>query len=269
MIEKIKELLNKSEYNFDDLCAVMEILRSEGGCPWDREQTHESIRQNFIEETYEVCEAIDNSDAKLLREELGDVMLQVVFHAQIEKEKGVFDIDGVASDIVKKLIYRHPHIFASTVADTTDVVLENWEALKAKEKHRETTTDTLKSIPKQFPALMRAQKVGKKAAKVGFDFEDVHSATDKVYEELDELFTASEEDRFEEMGDLLFAVVNTSRKLGIDAELALSRATDKFINRFSLVEDKIAKDGKDMSKMNIEEMDIYWDKAKIEQSSVK
>lgn len=265
MNEKIKALLNKEHYDFYDLCDVMEILRAPGGCPWDREQTHESIRQNFIDETYEAIEGIDTRDRELLCEELGDVMMQVVFHAQIDKEEGGFDIGDVTDGVVKKLIYRHPHVFADTVAETSDAVLVNWEKLKAKEKHRDTVTSTLESVPKPLPALMRAEKVGKKAAKVGFDFECAEDAAKKIVEETEEFLNAPENMREEELGDLLFAVVNTARKYGISAELALTRATDKFISRFAKVEEGVLADGKNMEELSLEELDKYWDKAKLQE----
>ena len=265
MNEKIKALLNKEHYDFYDLCDVMEILRAPGGCPWDREQTHESIRQNFIDETYEAIEGIDTHDKELLCEELGDVMMQVVFHAQIDKEEGGFDIDDVTDGVVKKLIYRHPHVFADTVAETSDAVLVNWEKLKAKEKHRDTVTSTLESVPKPLPALMRAEKVGKKAAKVGFDFDTAEDAAKKITEETEEFLNAPESMREEELGDLLFAVVNTARKYGISAELALTRATDKFMSRFAKVESGVLADGKNMENLSLEELDRYWDKAKLQE----
>ena len=265
MNDKKKELLSKEHYDFYDLCTVMEILRAPGGCPWDREQTHESIRQNFIDETYEAVEGIDNNDKELLCEELGDVMMQVVFHAQIDKEEGGFDIDDVTDGVVKKLIYRHPHVFADTVADTSDEVLVNWEKLKAKEKHRDTATSALESVPKPLPALMRAEKVGKKAAKVGFDFETAEDAAKKITEETEEFLSADDAHREEELGDLLFAVVNTARKYGISAELALTKATNKFISRFAEVEKGVITDGKNMEELSLEELDKYWDRVKIEE----
>ncbi len=265
MNEKIKALLNKEHYDFYDLCDVMEILRAPGGCPWDMEQTHESIRQNFIDETYEAVEGIDLCDRELLCEELGDVMMQVVFHAQIDKEEGGFDINDVTDGVVKKLIYRHPHVFADTVAETSDAVLVNWEKLKAKEKHRDTVTSTLESVPKPLPALMRAEKVGKKAAKVGFDFETAEEAAKKITEETEEFLSAPEDMREEELGDLLFAVVNTARKYGISSELALTKATNKFIARFAKVESGVLADGKNMEELSLEELDKYWDKAKLQE----
>ena len=174
-------------YDVNDLVDIVRILRAPGGCPWDREQDHQSIRRNFIEETYEVCEAIDEQDPEHLKEELGDVLLQVVFHTQMEKEKGVFDIEDVADGICKKLIDRHPHIFGSVEVGSSEEILRNWDELKRKEKHQKSDTDTLKSVAKSLPGLIRAEKLQKKAAKVGFDWDGPQGALDKVTEELDEV----------------------------------------------------------------------------------
>ena len=260
----IKALMDKEGYNFYDLVKIMELLRSEGGCPWDREQTHKSIRNNFIEETYEVIEAIDTDDKKLLREELGDVLLQVVFHTRMEDEEGVFNIDDVANDVCVKLIHRHPHIFADVVADNTEDVLRNWEQIKNEEKQRITYTDKLNAIPKMFPALMRAQKVGKKAS--FFDFETSDLVIEKIYEETEEVREAmAEGDKAhieEEIGDLLLTVTSLARKAGVDCEQALSKATDKFINRFEKVENKVIEMGCEIDKMTMPELDAVWDSLK-------
>jgi len=183
--KKVDYLLNCERYGFDELVLVMELLRGEGGCPWDIEQTHKSIRKDFIEETYEVIEAIDTEDPVLLREELGDVLLQVAFHSQIEREEGRFDIYDVTNDICAKLIHRHPHVFGEVKVNNSDDVLVNWDKIKGEEKHRETLTDKLRAIPPMLPALMRAQKVGKKAS--FFDFETADAVFDKLYEEYSEL----------------------------------------------------------------------------------
>ena len=262
--EKIKLLLEKKEYDFDDLVTVVEVLRSDVGCPWDREQDHKSIRKEFIEETYEVIEAIDTSDPVLLREELGDVMLQVVFHTQIENENGVFNINDVANDICVKLIHRHPHVFGDVVAESSEKVLANWEMIKSDEKQRVTVTDKLRAIPPMLPALMRAEKVGKKAS--CFDFEDEEQATVKVYEELEELRCAIEsEDKAaieEEVGDLLLTITSLCRKLGVESEVALNKATDKFINRFETLENAVIAKGKDIKNMSMTELDEIWDEIK-------
>lgn len=267
MNEIKKELLSKDRYDFEDLQSVMRVLRAPGGCPWDMEQDHKSIRENLIEETYEVVEAIDTDNKELMREELGDVLMQVVFHAQIEEEVGGFTMEDVTTEVCKKLIYRHPHVFSDTRANTSDEVLVNWDMLKNAEKHRDTVTDSLRSVPKQYPALLRAQKVGKKAAKVGFDFANAEDAAKKIGEETNELLGATDETRMEELGDLLFAVVNTARQYGISAEEALARATDKFISRFAEVEDGVIADGRNMSELSLKELDSYWDRAKTKKNS--
>ena len=262
--EKISVLLNKSEYGFEDLVMIMEVLRSEKGCPWDREQTHKSIRKDLIEETYEVIEAIDTDDPELLREELGDLLLQIVFHARIEDEQNVFDINDVAGDVCKKLIHRHPHVFGEVVVKDTDNVLSNWEKIKSEEKSRVTVTDKLRAIPPMLPALMRAEKVGKKAK--CFDFADADEVMDKVCEELAELSDAVNDGNYdsmeEEMGDLLLTVTSLCRKLKIDPELALSKATDKFIDRFDLVERAVIDSGKDIDAVTNQELNSIWDEIK-------
>ena len=262
--EKINYLLSRESYSFDDLVTIMELLRGEGGCPWDREQTHKSIRNNFIEETYEVIEAIDNDDAKLLREELGDVMLQIVFHARMEEEAGTFDVNDVANDVCVKLIHRHPHIFGDNDAKTSEDVLKNWEAIKNVEKSRVTYTDKLKAIPPMFPALLRAQKVGKKAS--FFDFENADLVIEKIYEETAEVREAMESgDKAhveEEIGDLLLTVTSLARKAGVDSEEALFKAVNKFICRFERVENAAIEKGLEVDKMSMEELDAIWDEIK-------
>ena len=264
--EKKKMLLEKAGegYGFEDLITVVEVLRSEEGCPWDREQDHKSIRRDFIEETYEVIEAIDTENPELLREELGDVLLQVTFHAQIETEIGRFTIEDVANDICVKLIHRHPHVFGDVKADTSEKVLSNWEKIKSEEKERVTVTDKLRAIPPMLPALMRAEKVGKKAS--CFDFVDAESVMAKVYEELDELKEAMAEGRAEhieeEMGDLLLTVTSLCRKIGVESEVALSKATNKFIDRFEKIENAVIAEGKNINELSMTELDAIWDKNK-------
>ena len=262
--EKISLMAEKTEYTFEDLITIVEILRSEKGCPWDREQSHKSIRKDFIEETYEVIEAIDTENPELLREELGDVMLQVVFHTRIEEEAGRFDINGVANDICAKLVHRHPHVFGDVFADTSDKVLSNWEKIKSEEKDRKTVTDKLRAIPPMLPALMRAEKVGKKAS--CFDFENAEQVFDKINEEIGELKEAAEcGDRSaveEEMGDLLLTVTSLCRKLGVESEVALAKATDKFIDRFETVEKEAAKLGKSMDELSNDTLNDIWDQIK-------
>lgn len=254
----------QEKYKFEDLLRIMEILRAPDGCMWDREQDHHSIRRNFIEETYEVIEAIDNEDTDLLKEELGDVLLQVVFHAQMEKEKGTFNIDDVADGICKKLIYRHPHIFSTTEVGSTEEILNNWDELKKTEKHQKSTTDGLESVARSLPGLIRADKVQKKAAKTGFDWDDIGGAIAKVREELDEIEDAVENggDLEGEVGDLLFAAVKVARFAQVEPEHAMERATDKFIRRFAQVEQAAKTAGKDLADMTLSEMEALWDEAK-------
>ena len=262
--KKIKTLLSKDRYFFEDLVMLVEVLRSDIGCPWDREQTHKSIRKDLIEETYEVVEAIDTEDPELLREELGDLMLQVVFHANIEAEEERFNIDDVSNDICVKLIHRHPHVFGDVVAENTDKVLSNWETIKSEEKSRNTVTDKLRAIPPMLPALMRAEKVGKKAK--CFDFSDANEVLDKVSEELVELSDAINADNKdnieEEIGDLLLSVTSLCRKLGVEPEIALNRATDKFINRFETVENYVLERNMTMEEMSNGALNRIWDEIK-------
>lgn len=266
--EKVSYLMSKQnengKYSFDDLVMVVEILRSEGGCPWDMEQTHKSIRNDFLEEAYEVIEAIDTEDPVLLREELGDVLLNVVFHARIENEKNVFDAYDVANDICVKMIHRHPHVFGDVTVKDSKNVLENWEKIKGEEKQRVTFTDKLRAIPPMYPALLRAQKVGKKAN--CFDFTDIESVYAKLYEEIEEVKAAeasgNKEDIAEELGDLLLTVTSLARKLGVNSEEALFNATNKFINRFERLEKAVSAEGYDIEKMSMEELDAVWDKLK-------
>ena len=262
--QKKKYLLEKESYNVDDLVILVEVLRSDEGCPWDREQTHKSIRKDFIEETYEVIEAIDNDNPVLLREELGDVLLQVAFHTEIEKEKGVFSLNDVANDVCVKLIHRHPHVFGDVIAETPEKVLANWEVIKSEEKERKTVTDKLRSIPPMLPALMRAEKVGKKAS--CFDFPDADSVMLKVKEELSELEEAimqkNAQNIEEEMGDLIFSITSLCRKLSVEPEVALNKATDKFINRFAALEEAVLAENKDITNLDMAELDDIWDKNK-------
>ncbi len=264
IISKKRELLSRDRYSFDDLVLIVELLRSEGGCPWDIEQTHKSIRNDFIEETYEVIEAIDTEDPVLLREELGDVLLQVVFHARIETEEERFDINDVANDICAKLIHRHPHVFAELQVKDSAEVLSNWEKIKVEEKSRLTLTDKLTAIPPMLPALIRAQKVGKKAS--FFDFENVEDVYSKLYEEIDEVKAAAQtgnkQDIQEELGDLLLTVTSLARKLGVNSEEALFGATNKFIDRFSKVEKAVVEQGKNVENMSMTELDEVWDSIK-------
>lgn len=254
----------KQHYTVKDLEEIVRILRAPGGCPWDAEQTHESIRRNFLEEAYEAVEAIDEGSAEHLREELGDVLLQIVLHARMEEEQGRFDLNGVADGICRKLIYRHPHVFGEVKVSGTGEVLSNWEDLKRKEKGQETNTDALSAVARSLPALWRAEKVQKKAKKAGFDWPDVSGALDKLFEEIEELKTAVAEGSNveEELGDLLFSAVNVSRFVNVDAEQALTKATDKFIDRFRKVEAQAKAEGRPMEAMSLAELDALWERAK-------
>ncbi|MBO5396233.1 MAG: nucleoside triphosphate pyrophosphohydrolase [Clostridia bacterium] len=261
----------KDFYNIDDLLRIVEILRAPGGCPWDAEQSHESIRKDFIEETYEVIEAINKNSPEMLREELGDVLLQVVFHTLIETEKGNFTFSDVTDEICKKLIVRHPHVFGDVNVSSTEEVLTNWDAIKMGTKKQNTVAEAIYSIPRELPALMRANKVQKKAAKAGFDWPDVTGAFEKITEEAKEVDAAiengNETEILDEIGDLLFAVVNVARKTGVDPEEALTRATDKFSRRFECSEKMAAGESVDMKTATLEKLDEYWDKAKKQEQT--
>lgn len=267
MIKNSDLIKNKGEkYGIDDLLAIMERLRQPDGCPWDREQDHHSIRNDFIEETYEAAEAIDRENREELCEELGDVLLQIVFHCQIEREQQGFDFTDVCDGICKKLIERHPHVFGNVSVENSDEVLENWDKIKQKSKHQDTFTDTLKSVPAAYPALMRAQKIQKRAKKAGFDWDDVDGAFKKLDEEINELKAAVAEKNdshiFEEYGDMLFSAVNVSRFLKIDSEQALNGATNKFVSRFEKVENLANQKGIDMKSSTLETLDKLWNEAK-------
>jgi len=260
------EYTQKEYYKIQDLQEIVKILRSPEGCPWDKEQNHTSIRNDFLEEAYEAIEAIDLLDMAMMREELGDVLLQVVFHATLAEEEKAFDFDDICDEICKKLIIRHPHVFGNVVAEDTETVLNNWDAIKKETKHQETYTDTLNAVAKSLPALSRAQKVGKRAKKAGMDFrtaEDTFSCIQSEHDELQEAIQSGDQARIEEeFGDLLFSCVNTARHLGIDAEQALSKATEKFISRFQMTEQLVTESGGNMPDLPIEQLDVYWNQAK-------
>ncbi|MBR5948023.1 MAG: nucleoside triphosphate pyrophosphohydrolase [Clostridia bacterium] len=259
-------LTRRNRHGFEALMEVMHRLRAPGGCPWDAEQTHASLRSSLIEESYEVLDAIDRDDMTALEEELGDLLLQVVFHAVIEEERSEFTMRDVVTGIVNKLIYRHPHVFGDVKVNSSDDVLYNWENLKKKEKHQETVADAMRAVPAAFPALMRSYKIQKKAAHVGFDWKSAKEALPKVTEEASEVLEAinsgDPEHTSEEVGDLLFACVNVARLLKVDPELALGAATDKFMRRFISMEQLILSEGLDFGNMTLEEMDRYWEMVK-------
>ena len=256
----------KSAYDFNDLIEIVKILRSPEGCPWDREQTHKSIRSNFIEETYEAVEAIDTDDLEISKEELGDVLLQVALHSEMESEQGNFTINDVCDGICEKLIIRHPHVFGDVNADTTDQVLKNWDAIKMQTKSQQTQTQAMESVSKSLPSLIRREKVQKKAAKVGFDWENIDGAMDKLAEECVELKNAIAngdiDNQREELGDVLFSAVNVARFIGVDSEHVLYDACDKFINRFSEVEKLAIQRGIDMKTTSLSVLDSLWNEVK-------
>ena len=261
------EWQDKPSYNFQDLIEIVRILRHPGGCPWDREQTHQSIRRNFIEEACEVAEAIDEGSTEHLKEELGDVLLQVVFHTSIEEDAGRFDLDDVADGVCKKLVYRHPHVFGDVTVSSTGEVLSNWEELKRKEKRQETQADAVDAVARTLPALWRAEKMKKKAAKAGFDWPDVSGALDKLSEELDELKAAALNglgDPAEELGDLLLAAVSVARFMEVDPEDALHKACDKFSQRFRKTEELAVERGMRLDELSDGEQSALWKTAKEE-----
>ena len=253
----------------EQLLRIMARLRAPDGCPWDREQSHATLRQSVIEEAYEVAAAINSGDDANLREELGDLLLQVVFHAQMASERGDWNFDAVASGIVEKLVRRHPHVFGSENASDSAAVLTRWEEIKRAEKGTAATASALDGVSEGLPSLMRAEKVQKKAAKVGFDWSELPPVVAKVREEIAEVEGAlgDTEKVEEEVGDLLFAVVNLARKLKVDGEVALQRATDKFATRFREVEAVARERGLALEKMTLAEMDEIWDAVKARQGN--
>ena len=257
----VLDFLCKESYDLRDFVALVSYLRSPNGCPWDQVQTHESIRRNFLEETYEACEAIDAGDLVHMREELGDVLMQVLFHTDIEREAGHFDIDDVADAACKKLVYRHPHVFRRDEPDAPD-----WDTMKQRERAQTTTAEAMDSAARSLPALWRCDKIQAKAAKTGFEWPDVHAALDKVDEEARELRAAvasgDTEAIGDELGDLLFAAVKVARFAGIDPEQAAHAACEKFIRRFSAMETAAANDGTALEQCTLEQMLTLWQQAK-------
>lgn len=255
----------------DPLTSVMQQLLGDDGCPWDRQQTHQSLKRYLIEETYEVIDAIDAGDPEALCEELGDVLLQVVFHAQLASMRGAFDIDDVVKTITAKMRRRHPHVFAGTQVADAEAVLENWEAIKRTEKAGQEVAGLLGSVPRHLPALMLAEVLQKRAAKVGFQWDDVDGALVKVEEEIRELKTATSSaplaEQAAELGDVLFTVANVARYLGIDPEAALRATASKFCRRFRHIEKRAAMAGRALEEMTLNEMDAYWEEAKAKERS--
>lgn len=256
------ERAGRTRWPLDSLVEVMARLRAADGCPWDREQSHESLRRYMLEEAYEVVEAIDQGDPRHLCEELGDVLLQVVFHAQIAREAGRFDMNDVVNGITAKLVRRHPHVFGEAVAETAADVTRTWEAIKRSERGDQAPASVLSGVSGALPALSRALELQKRAAQVGFDWPDVEGPAEKVREELGEVLAAGPDEREGEVGDLLFAVVNLARKLKVDPESALTGTSARFTRRFRYVEEKLAEQGLRVTDVGLSEMDFLWDEAK-------
>jgi tetrapyrrole methylase family protein/MazG family protein len=261
----------KRRPDFHDFVEVMARLRGENGCPWDRKQTHQSLKKYILEESYEVLEAIDLQDDDKLCEELGDLMLQVLFHAQLGAEEGRFDIRDVIEGIVTKLIRRHPHVFGEVEVANAEEVLVNWDKIKVQEKEqagKEERISVLGGVPRQLPALMRAHEISKRAARSGFDWDNIDGVMDKLSEEIQELEeaagTGDKEHLQEELGDILFVLVSVARHHKLDPEEALRHATDKFMRRFHYVEDRISEMGKSFEDFNPQELDALWNEAKKE-----
>lgn len=254
----------KEKYSLQDLIEILRILRAPGGCPWDRAQTHLSNRRNFLEEAYEAAEAFDCDDPALMCEELGDMLMQVLFNIHIEEDAGRFTTDDVTNHICRKLIFRHPHVFGDATADTSEEVLVNWDTLKRQEKGQRTTADAMDSVARSLPSLWRADKLQSKAAKAGFEFPDVSGALDKLDEETRELREAVENGTnfTEELGDVLFAAVKVGRFVGVDPEDALNRTCEKFIKRFRYMEQACASRGTEMDMLSLEELTTLWNQAK-------
>ena len=258
----------KKHYEISDLREIMRILRSENGCPWDREQTHASMRKNLIEETYEAVEAIDLQDTALLREELGDVLLQVMFHSQMEEEAGSFCFEDVVDELCQKLITRHPHVFSNVQADSVDEVLSNWEAIKENSKGQTTAGETLTSVAQSLPALMRCEKVQGRAKKANpvFGYADVSAMLKDLHSEVEEAEEAIGKGDLpqieEELGDVLFSAVNLARNYHLDPGELLTRSTDKFIARFCAVEKMVLDEGKTMKDADEALLDRCWKAAK-------
>jgi MazG family protein len=253
---------------FDALVRIMERLRADNGCPWDREQTHQTLKPFLIEEAYEVVEAIDEGDPKQLMEELGDLLFQVVFHAQVAAERREFTIGQVLAATADKMVRRHPHVFGDGTASTTREVLEQWEELKRKERNAAATVpvSALDGVPRELPALLRAQRLQDKAARVGFDWPEISGVTAKIEEELDELReamkTAAPEEIEQELGDVLFSLVNLARFLNLSAEEALRKSIARFTARFQCMEEALQQEGRRLKGVSLEEMERLWQQAK-------
>ena len=251
--------------NFPSLVRIMERLRGEGGCEWDRVQTHASLRQYLLEEAHEVVDAISRKDPGLLREELGDLLLQILFHAQIAREQGDFDITDVISSISEKMVRRHPHVFSDASASTPEAVSLQWEQIKKTMENRNHSS-LIGGVPRSFPALLRGAKITKKAARAGFDWENTGQVLGKVGEEMEELkeaISGGDSEKMEhELGDMLFALVNLARFLNVNPEVAMASATERFERRFEAMEKIAEESGRSIEKTDLQTLDLFWEKAK-------
>lgn len=258
-------VMTANRSTFDDLVSIMRRLRGPGGCPWDAEQTHESLTRYLLEETYEVIEAIDTKSPEHLKEELGDLLLQPVFHAAIAEEAGAFDMADVIQELCDKLVRRHPHVFGDLKISDSEAQVENWERIKKAEKGQERPS-ALSGVPPHLPALLKAQKITEKASRVGFDWEHADQVFAKVMEELhefEEAWDGGDETRMEdELGDLLFAIVNLGRFLSLNPEEALRKTINRFQRRFRYVEEHLQGQGRKMNETPLADMDILWEEAK-------
>ena len=260
-----RKLVDSKRFGFADFVELMKRLRADDGCDWDKAQTHESIRINLIEEAYELVDAIDAHDVDEMREECGDVLMQAVFHTEIAEKEGEFTYHDMLTELCRKLIDRHTHIFGSNHASSPEEALAFWTEDKKKEKKYSSTADYMDKVPKNLPALLYAEKIQKRAKKSGFDWDDASGALDKVSEELDELKTADDAHKFEEGGDLLFAVVNALRFFDVEPEMALREASAKFLRRFKRLEQLVSETGRDINSYSLEELDVFWEKVKLEE----
>ncbi len=256
----------KDYYRVNDLVKIVKLLRSPEGCPWDKVQTHETIRQDFIEEVYEAVEAIDENDTEHLKEELGDVLLQVVFHSVLETEKGNFNLDDVANDVCQKMILRHPHVFGNVTADTPEEVLKNWDAIKMKSKSQTAASETMKSVSRALPSLMRSEKLHKKAERGGLCPDSPEEMLEDITLQLSQLkesIAGQQTEMYErQLGDLLFAVTGLSRVLNINSEQSLYCACDRFVERFEKMEENAKQSGIDIQKSTPEQVKELWKKEK-------
>lgn len=256
------EFKQKEKYDINDLLEITRILRGENGCVWDREQNHKTIRMNVLEEAYEVMEAIDSDDAAALKEELGDLLFQAVFHCQIEDERGRFKFDDICDDVAKKMIYRHPHVFGTVSVENSDEVLKNWDKLKKKSKEQQTVSDTLDSVPKLLPALMRGAKVGKRVSNAGFDYSDAGQVLEILKQNISDIELAisdnNDEKIDEDFGNILFACCNLSRFIKKDSEKVLTFAINKFIMQFRAIEQGLIEAGKQTEDLSDEQRAEIW-----------